>query len=287
MKVALACTGGGAKAAVNIGAIRALKELGIEIEAISGASIGSCVALLHVLGYSPEEMLIEFKKSIKKWGTFSLFDIAFAPFSLMAKGGLKNPKIIQKSIDEIVKKHNIYLMSDINIPFIIPALDITKRESIYYSSAHMKEFTHYTDRPISEAIRSSSSIPVIFTPNKTSINRDIHYMMDGGITNNTPALPLKQFSNFVIGLEPKYYNTQEKKNIHFISAFTETFQAMRRSSLYFQRKEADLWIEVDVQKCKVFGGPNELEYCEKCGYDAVMKYANQICKGLKKGDCVV
>lgn len=67
MKVALACTGGGAKAAINIGAIRALKELGIEIEAISGASIGSCVALLYTLGYSPEEMLDEFKKSIKKW----------------------------------------------------------------------------------------------------------------------------------------------------------------------------------------------------------------------------
>ena len=43
MKVAWTCTGGGAKAAINIGAIRALKELGVEIEAISGASIGSCV----------------------------------------------------------------------------------------------------------------------------------------------------------------------------------------------------------------------------------------------------
>lgn len=61
MKIGLACTGGGAKAAINIGAIRALKELNIEIEAISGASIGSCVALLYVLGYSPKEMLEEFK----------------------------------------------------------------------------------------------------------------------------------------------------------------------------------------------------------------------------------
>lgn len=100
----------------------------------------------------------------------------------------------------------------------------------------------------------------------------------GGITSNTPVLPLKEFSDFVIGIEPKYYNTQEKKNIHFLSAFTETFQAMRRSSLYFQRKDADLWIEVDVQKTKVFGGFKELEYCERCGYEAVMKYAKQICK---------
>lgn len=153
------------------------------------------------------------------------------------KGGLKNPKIIRKSVDEIVLKHNKHIMKDIDIQFIIPALDITKRKSIYYSSSPMEKFTYYDDRPISETIRSSSSIPVIFTPNRVSINNKIYYMMDGGITSNTPTLPLKQFSNFVIGLEPKYYNTQEKKKIHFLSAFTETFQSMRRSSLYFQKKE--------------------------------------------------
>lgn len=278
MKVGLACTGGGARAAINIGAIRALKELHIEIEAISGASIGSCVALLYVLGYSPKEMLEEFKTHIKKWGRFSMFDILLAPFRLMARGGLKNPKIINRNIEEVTKKYNVHFMKDINIPFIIPSLDITKRKSIYYSSVPMNEFTHYTDRTITEAIRSSSSIPVIFTPNRVSINHKTHYMMDGGITSNTPVLPLKQFSDFVIGIEPKYYNTQEKQKIHFLSAFTETFQAMRRSSLYFQKKEADLWIEVDVQKSKVFGSSSELEYCEKCGYDAVMKYAKQICK---------
>lgn len=163
--------------------------------------------------------------------------LAHVSFSLMIKGGLKNPKIIRKSVDEIVLKHNKHIMKDIDIQFIIPALDITKRKSIYYSSSPMEKFTYYDDRPISETIRSSSSIPVIFTPNRVSINNKIYYMMDGGITSNTPTLPFKQFSNFVIGLEPKYYNTQEKKKIHFLSAFTETFQSMRRSSLYFQKKE--------------------------------------------------
>lgn len=86
-------------------------------------------------------------------------------FSLMIKSGLKNPKIIRKSVDEIVLKHNKHIMKDIDIQFIIPALDITKRKSIYYSSSPMEKFTYYDDRPISEAIRSSSSIPVIFTPN--------------------------------------------------------------------------------------------------------------------------
>lgn len=91
--------------------------------------------------------------------------MAHVSFSLMIKGGLKNPKIIRKSVDEIVLKHNKHIMKDIDIQFIIPALDITKRKSIYYSSSPMEKFTYYDDRPISETIRSSSSIPVIFTPN--------------------------------------------------------------------------------------------------------------------------
>ena len=275
-KIALACTGGGARAAINIGVIRALKELNIEIEAISGASVGSCVALLYVLGYSPQEMLEEFKNHIKSYGKFNITDILLSPFSLMARGGLKNPTIIPKSVDQIVKKQGILCMEEISFPFIIPALDITKRETIYYSSVPLTDHTFYTNRPISEAIRSSCSIPVIFTPHKVTIENRVHHMMDGGITNNTPILPLKQFSNFVLGIEPRYYNTKERQSIHFFTAFTETFQAMRRSSLYFQKKEADLWIEVDVKKTKVFGGSLELDYCEKCGYEAILQHADEI-----------
>ena len=40
-KYALVLAGGGTKGAYQIGALKALKELGIEIEAITGASIGA------------------------------------------------------------------------------------------------------------------------------------------------------------------------------------------------------------------------------------------------------
>lgn len=275
-KVALACTGGGAKSAINIGVIRALKELHIEIEAISGASLGSCVALMYALGYSPEEMLEEYKTNTIKFGKFSIFDILSGPFRLIAKGGFKNPKIIYQQIEELTQKNNVHLIKDIYMPFIIPTLDITKRQSIYYSSVPLDEYTYYTDRPIAEAIKSSCTLPIIYTPNKVCINNHFHYMMDGGIVSNTPVTPLKQFSNFVIGISSKYYNTEEKQNIHFCSAFTETFQAMRRSSLYFQKMAANLWLEVDVQRTPVYGNLDDIDYCEKCGYEFMMKNADKI-----------
>lgn len=275
-EVALACVGGGVKSAINIGVIRGLEDLGIKINAISGASLGSCVAVLYSMGYSPEEILESFKKNLKSFSQFTIKDILCAAPSLMLRGGLKNPKVIPKSVEYVVAEKQIVKMSDFDMPVIIPSLDITQRKTIYYTSKQLSdEFTFYSDRLISEAVRSTCSLPIIFTPNKIKINNRVHHMMDGGMTTNTPVLPLKQFSDFVIGVEAKYYNTRERQRINFFTAFTESFQAMRRSSLSYQKKAADLWIEVDIKRTKVFGSQRSLDYCEQCGYDAIMKLAKK------------
>lgn len=160
-------------------------------------------------------------------------------------------------------------MSDFKIPVIIPSMDITQRKTIYYSSKQLDEFPYYTDRNVSEAIRSSCSFPIVFIPNKVKINNKFHHLMDGGITTNTPVVPLKQFSNFVIGIETKYKGIKERQKINFFTMFTEGFQAMRRSALLYQKREADLWIEIDVEKTKVFDSVKALEYCEELGYKAI------------------
>lgn len=275
-EVALACTGGGVKSAINIGVIRALEELGIKITAISGASLGSCGAILYAMGYKPQEIIKIYKENMRSYSRFTAKDILCAVPSLMFRGGLKNPKAIPESVEKVAAPRKIIKMRDLAMPIIIPSLDITQRKTIYYSSRELSdEFTFYSDRLVSEAIRSSCSLPIIFTPNKTKINNRVHHMMDGGLTAHTAVLPLKEFSDFVIGVEAKYYNTKERQMINFFTAFTETFQAMRRSSLAYNKREADLWIEVDVQKTKIFDSKDALDYCEKCGYEATMNLAKK------------
>lgn len=279
-EVALACTGGGVKSAINIGVIRGLEELGIKINAISGASLGSCVAILYAMGYNPKEILEIFKKNMKYFTKFTPKDILFAVPNLIIRGGVKNPKLITKSVDDVCK-NGISKMSDFEIPVIIPTLDITHRKTVYYSSKPLDEFTFYSDRLVSEAIRSSCSFPIIYIPNKTKINNKIHHMMDGGITTNTAVIPLKQFSDFVIGLETKYYGTKQRTRINFFTMFTEGFQSMRRSSLSYQKREADLWVEIDVEKTKVFDNVKALEYCEQLGYETIKKLAEKEILNIK------
>ena len=269
-EIAVACTGGG-KAVISIGVIRALEELGIKINAISGASMGACVAILYAMGYTPKEMLDFYKKYAKAFGRFTAGDVLCAVPSLAFRGGLRNPKPIPIIVDAVCRDRGFVKMSDFNMPVIIPTLDITKRETVYYSSRPIKDKTYHMERSIAEAIRSTTSLPVIFVPNKVKIDYQIHHMVDGGTTTNIPVLPLKQFSDRVLGIEAKYYNTKERQRINFFTGFTETFQAMRRSAHSYQKEGADLWLEIDVQRTGMFASEKAMEYCEECGYQAMME----------------
>ena len=175
-KVALACTGGGVKACVNIGVLRAFCELNIEVEAISGASLGGLVAYLHTLNYSPEEMLEFFLEDVIKFEKFHFLDGIVAFPNLIVNGGAKNPKQITEYVEKIAKKHQVEIMRDVQKPLIIPALDISKRQIAYYSSEPLEgNVVYYQDRKIAEAIRSTSALPLLFTPNKVKIGDSYHF----------------------------------------------------------------------------------------------------------------
>lgn len=272
-KVGLACTGGGTKAAVNIGVIRALTEMQIPITAISGTSIGSCIASLYAMGYTPSEILDKIKDYASCYAKLAWYDILLAPFHVFVRGGLKDPKIITQTIDIAAKQKGLYFMKDFQIPIFIPALDITKKETVYYTSMPILGETCLLDRSISEAVKSSSSFPVLFYPNTVSIDGKIHQMMDGGMECNVPTFHLKDFSDFVIGVEVHYKKKiNHSHKVNFFTGCRNMFQAMRRSAISYQKENAHLWITIDLKNCnKVIGSPSDVVYCEKRGYEETMK----------------
>lgn len=270
-KIALACTGGGVKACVNIGVLRALRELKIEVEAISGASLGGLVALMHCFNYSPEEMLAIFERDIIRFEKFNLLDIIIAFPNLIVNGGAKNPKIITEFVEDLAKKENCKKMQDIEKTLIIPTLDISKREIAYYSSKPLAgNVTDYQDRNISEAIRSTSALPLLFTPNKVKLDNANHFMLDGGIMTNTLISPLRQFSDYVIGVTNKFYPKQRKR-VNLFTGFTQTFQSMRKSYLFREKQNADLWIQVDAKSDRFLGNLDDIKFCEQMGYITTME----------------
>ena len=56
IKIGIALAGGGLQGFSHIGALKALEELGVKIDYISGTSTGSVAAALYAIGYSPIEI---------------------------------------------------------------------------------------------------------------------------------------------------------------------------------------------------------------------------------------
>ncbi len=266
--IGFACVGGGTKAASNIGAIKAFNEAGIKISAISGTSCGSIVAIMYALGCSTDEMLEKFKYFTVEFPKYTITDKIKAPFLLVSRGGGKNPKVITKLIDEFLKDKNVKNMNDLNMPIFIPTLDITNKKTVYYTSQEIDGEECYLDRGISEAIKNSSSLPLLFIPNTVYINGEMHQFLDGGMTNNTPTTHLHDFADLVIGIENKYYKTTNNKKVNIITGIRNTFQGMRRSAVPFQKEDSDIWILADCKEVDFIGSPDEVEKCYMAGYEA-------------------
>ena len=62
MGVGIALAGGGIRGISHVGALKALEENGIKVEAIGGTSVGSIVATLYAMGYKPYYIYVLFKK---------------------------------------------------------------------------------------------------------------------------------------------------------------------------------------------------------------------------------
>lgn len=269
--IGLACTGGGTKALSNLGVIKALEELNIKISAISGTSIGSCIAVLYAMGYTTKEIEEKLKIYTIEYLKFTVKDKILAPFKLLAQGGGKNPSIITKTIREATEAKGKRLMSDLDMPVFIPTMDITEKKTVYYTSRKIKNEECYMDRPIEEAVKNTCSLPLLYIPNNVYIDGKLHQFLDGGMTHNIPTHRMNQFVDYVIGVENVYYKEINQKKVNIITGIRNTFQSMRRTAIVWQREAADLIIKVDCKDVDIIGNEEEVEQCVKAGYDAAME----------------
>lgn len=170
--IGIALSGGGARGIGHLGMLKALDEVGIKPEILSGTSAGSIVGSLYSYGYSPDEIL----GFVKATSVFS----SLRP-SLSFKG-LMNID----SLGEIIRK---YIPEDdfssLKIPLTITATDVVKGNTAYITSGS-----------VSEAIMASSCIPVFFNP----VKRDEQVLVDGGILDNLPASIIRKKCRFLFGL---------------------------------------------------------------------------------------
>lgn len=165
-KVALVLASGGSRGLAHIGAIDVLQENGYEITSVSGCSMGALVGGLFAAGGL--DIFREWMKRVDRMKVLSMMDLTIG-----SGGFVKGDRIIEE-LRSIIPDKNI---EDLEIPFTAVATDIRHRREVVFDKGSLYE-----------AIRSSISMPSVFTPHRIG---DM-LLVDGGVVNPIPLDRVKR-----------------------------------------------------------------------------------------------
>lgn len=177
--------GGGIRGLCHIGALKALNDLGVEIGAVAGSSVGAVFSALYAVGYSVAEI-----KDIFFDVNFTLFrdlnidifsnDISFSKGEVFYEW-LKD-KIGEKFYGKKYNRENSpkVTFKDLKIDLNILTLDFNTSTPFIFS----KENT--PDEEVAFAVRASASLPGLMKP----VPYNELLLVDGDLTKSWPAFKL-------------------------------------------------------------------------------------------------
>lgn len=235
-KVGLVLSGGGAKGYAHIGALKVIRDAGIEVDYISGTSMGSIVGGLYAVGYSPE--FIEELVRSQNWNNLLLDKIDRRNLSIDQKAfneqqfisfpvtkeavslpfGIKYGQNISGLLSylasPVFQYHNF---SDFQTPFLCIGTDIATGESVIIDQGNL-----------ADAMRASMAIPTVFTP----VTIEDHLLVDGGLVNNFPAKELvERGCDIIIGVDVQTHKDYSVKDLSSITAILDRSAGFYRKAL--------------------------------------------------------
>ena len=281
MKLGLALSGGGIRGFAHAGALKALEENNIKIDILSGTSSGSIVATLYAMGISPYYIYILAKKYAKEIVTSTNVPIITEIGNFMVNkkvriNGFNSGEKLEEFLNTLSQKRGVSKISDINIPLIIPAVDIASSKKYIFTSITDNVYDNYiTDIPIGKAVRASCSFPVMFSPCKYKK----HLFMDGGILDNTPAMELKK-QNVDKIISIKFDSDAVTLDSNIMDIVMKTIDIMGNKISDESIEISDVVITIPTDGTGLLE-TEKLDLCYKAGYNAVMQNIEKIKKVLK------
>ena len=245
--VGLALGSGAARGLAHIGVLKALEEMDIEIDMISGSSAGALIGGLYCTGISPKmikNLAIQIDK--KMWVDFT-----------MPKTGIIKGERIQEILKLITGDRRI---EELDKKLIVVATDLKTGEEVI--------FTHGS---IHTAIRASISIPGVFEP----VEHKGRILIDGGVVDRVPISVLKNMgTDIVIGVDVGFSKYQSKV-IHMFDILLQSIDIMAKQVMEADLALADLIIapslgHVESSKFEL------VEECARIGYEATMVKKDKI-----------
>ncbi len=278
MKIGIALSGGGIRGIAHAGVLKALEENNIKIDVIGGTSSGSLIASLYAMGYSPYYIYILFKKYSKDIVNINSSPIITGISNFMVNkklklSGLRSGENIESMYNEIALRKGIKTIRDIQMPIVIPAVDITESKEYVFTNCipeNEEKSKYITDITIGKAVRASSSFPAVFCP----CDFESHKFLDGGALDNIPVHEVKkQGADKVIAVNFDADAVDDESNIMDIAM--KTIDIMGNKISEKSLKMSDYVLTVKTDKTGLLD-VEKLDNCYKYGYKAVMNNIDEI-----------
>ena len=157
----LVLSGGGARGFAQLGVMRALGELRLDVDVVGGASMGAVLGGLLAMGHDLDTMIAMSRKGFVGFEVAS--DLTPPVISLMR--GASSVKLLQAMFGDVQ-------IEDLWIPYFCVSANLSRAEVVVHDEGPLWLWT-----------RASSSIPGIAPP--VPYRGDL--LVDGGVLNNLPA----------------------------------------------------------------------------------------------------
>lgn len=252
-KVAVVLSGGGAKGAAHVGALRVIEKAGIPIDCVVGTSMGALIGGLYSIGYTtdqldsllssqdwklllsdrqnPQNKSLADRVQTEHYALSIPFQAANPEFS---NGGVIKGVNLGHLLHQLLSPYNgdVGSFDSLPIPFACVAVDIAHGEAYEFHSGNLQE-----------AMRASMSIPGIFTP----VRAEDRVFVDGGIMNNYPTdVAKKMGADIIIGVDVQaaLLPAEELKGIDRV--VMQVIDVATNNDYFTKIDSTNIYIKVDV-----------------------------------------
>ncbi len=223
-KVGLALGGGAARGLAHIGVLEVLEKEGIPIDMIAGTSMGAIIGGVYAKTRNAKAMRpVAIAFGLRKIRYFSDFTVP--------RTGIIKGRRIENELKRVIGSDTEF--HDLHIPFSCVAVDIDNGEEVVIK-----------DGKVWEAVRASSSIPVIFALAKWRGRN----LVDGGLMNPVPTKTVRDMgADFVISVNVLPYKSQnDKREPTIFSIMLKAFYILDSKFIETAISTADVVIEPDL-----------------------------------------
>jgi len=248
-KIGVALGGGSALGFAHLGVLESLEENNVSIDYISGTSAGAVAGVLYAFGVSFKE--IEKEAEQLTWKKLAKIN----PSKLGVASNVAIREILERQIG---KKTNL---EDAPIPLAIVTTNIDNGEKVVLKSGNAIE-----------AVMASSCLPGLFSP----VEIDKKMLVDGGIVENVPISPLKEFgAEIIIGVNLLRHRKYEKPK-SIIGVLVNSFDMINhRISAQPKHSDANFLIEPDLSDYYM-GDLKKWKQISKLGYLEMQKFVLEV-----------